>query len=51
MIMCPKCHWFLGKIKYWADSEQNVSRVVGVCKRHGEVEPKDWEWEDIYGWA
>src|SRR3990167_9223591 len=50
MMTCPKCHWFLGKIKYWAGAEQNIDKVIGTCKRHGEVEPQDWQWEDIFGW-
>lgn len=51
MITCPKCRWFLGNIRYWMNEDADIIKVLGICKRHGEVEPIDWAYEDLVGWA
>ena len=47
MIVCPKCKKFVSKVRYWINGFEEITKVVGTCKKHGEVEPTNWEYEDL----
>ena len=47
MIVCPQCHKFLGKVKYWIDGNDDITKVIGDCKKHGTVEPNSWDYDDL----
>ena len=42
MPTCPRCHQFLAKVTAYFRGDE-IERVTGICKRHGEVEPNDWD--------
>lgn len=42
MPTCPRCRRFVGKLTGYYDGEK-FTRVTAICKKHGEVEPDDWD--------
>ncbi len=47
-MKCPECGKFLSKVEATVNGFEEIVKVNGECKKHGTVEPKDWEADDFY---
>lgn len=45
---CPECGKFLSKVYATVNGFDEILKVTGQCKKHGEIEPTDWEYWDFY---
>ena len=43
MPTCPKCRRYLSNITAMINGNDDIVKVTGICTRHGEVEPDDWD--------
>lgn len=43
MTRCPKCGRFLSRVVAFFNGLDDILKVTGECKRHGTVEPEDWD--------
>lgn len=48
MMKCPTCGKFLKDVNADISIENEILRVYGVCKKHGEVEPENWDYETFF---
>ena len=48
---CPKCSWFLSDVTAFyrgPEGDAEIILVEGKCKRHGIVNPVDWDYDDFF---
>ncbi len=48
MSKCPECGKWLKNVYADLNQENEILKVTGQCKKHGEVEPTDWEYWDFF---
>lgn len=47
-MKCPACAKFLAKVNASVNLNGDILKVEGICKKHGVVEPTDWDYEDFF---
>jgi len=48
-MKCPECGKFTkDNTAIVSEGYNEIVEVVGICKKHGKVKIKDWEYEDFY---
>lgn len=47
-MKCPECGKFLANVVADVNGMDEVIKVTGKCRKHGEVQPTDWCWEDFF---
>lgn len=48
MNKCDQCGKFLSSVTAQANVFKEIAKVTGVCKKHGEVEVFDWDYEQFF---
>jgi hypothetical protein len=46
-MKCPVCGRFIADVAAQINYALDIIKVEGICRKHGVVQPEDWEYEDF----